>query len=106
MPHDTIPTTGTPPPGRPSPRGPRRCRPDQGRRPRDWPRGPRLLSHPTPPAHPRGAPRFPPPGEGPTPMPADRDLFTEESSMVSMSFGEHLDDLRKHLIRAVLGLFI
>ena len=39
-------------------------------------------------------------------MPADRDLFTEETSMVSMSFGEHLDDLRKHLIRAVLGLFV
>ncbi len=39
-------------------------------------------------------------------MPADRDLFTEETSMVSMSFGEHLDDLRKHLILAVIGLFV
>ena len=39
-------------------------------------------------------------------MPADRDLFTEETSMVSMSFGEHLDDLRKHLMLAVIGLFV
>ncbi len=38
-------------------------------------------------------------------MPNDRDLFAEEDSMVSMSFGDHIEDLRKHLFLAVIGLF-
>ena len=39
-------------------------------------------------------------------MPTDRDLFAEEETMVSMSFGDHIEDLRKHLFLAVLGLFV
>ncbi len=39
-------------------------------------------------------------------MPADKDLFTEEQSMVTMSFGDHLEELRVRLILALLGLVV
>lgn len=39
-------------------------------------------------------------------MPSDRDLFVEENQMVTMSFGEHLEELRLRLILALLGLFV
>ncbi len=39
-------------------------------------------------------------------MPAERDLFTEEQQMVTMSFGEHLEDLRYRLIMAIFGLVV
>ncbi len=38
-------------------------------------------------------------------MSTDRDLFREEQSMVAMSFGDHIEDLRKHLVLALIGLF-
>ena len=38
-------------------------------------------------------------------MPTDQALFDEERSMVTMSLGDHIEDLRRHLIRALLGLF-
>ena len=38
-------------------------------------------------------------------MPNDQALFDEERSMVTMSFGDHIEDLRRHLILALLGLF-
>ncbi len=38
-------------------------------------------------------------------MPSDRDLFVEEQKMVTMSFGEHLEELRVRLILALIGLF-
>ncbi len=38
-------------------------------------------------------------------MRSDKDLFAEESQMVSMSFGDHIEDLRYRLILALLGLF-
>jgi sec-independent protein translocase protein TatC len=38
-------------------------------------------------------------------MPTDQALFDEERSMVTMSFGDHIEDLRRHLILALLGLF-
>jgi sec-independent protein translocase protein TatC len=38
-------------------------------------------------------------------MPTDQALFAEERSMVTMSLGEHIEDLRRHLILALLGLF-
>ena len=38
--------------------------------------------------------------------PTDDDLFAEERSMRSMSFGDHLEELRVHLILALLGLFV
>ena len=37
-------------------------------------------------------------------MPTDRDLFAEEQTMVSMSFGEHIEELRSRLILALTGL--
>jgi sec-independent protein translocase protein TatC len=37
-------------------------------------------------------------------MPSDRDLFAEEQQMVTMSFGEHIEELRVRLILALLGL--
>jgi sec-independent protein translocase protein TatC len=40
------------------------------------------------------------------PRPSDDDLFVEEQSMPTMSFGDHIEDLRKHLILAVLGLVV
>jgi sec-independent protein translocase protein TatC len=39
-------------------------------------------------------------------MPNDRDLFVEEQSMVTMSFGEHIEELRARLILALTGLFV
>jgi sec-independent protein translocase protein TatC len=39
-------------------------------------------------------------------MPTDRDLFAEEQSMVSMSFGDHIEELRARLILALLGLMV
>ncbi len=39
-------------------------------------------------------------------MPTDDDLFTEEQSMVTMSFGEHIEELRVRLILALLGLIV
>jgi sec-independent protein translocase protein TatC len=38
-------------------------------------------------------------------MPTDQDLFAEEQSMATMSFGEHIEELRVRLILALLGLF-
>lgn len=39
-------------------------------------------------------------------MPTDRDLFDEESTMVAMSFGDHIEELRLRLILALLGLAV
>ena len=39
-------------------------------------------------------------------MPTDRDLFAEEQQMVTMSFGEHIEELRVRLILALIGLFV
>ena len=39
-------------------------------------------------------------------MPTDQDLFAEEQTMTTMSFGEHIEDLRTHLIRAIKGLVL
>ncbi len=39
-------------------------------------------------------------------MPTDKDLFTEEKTMVSMSFGDHIEELRVRLILALLGLAV
>lgn len=39
-------------------------------------------------------------------MPTDRDLFEEERQMAAMSFGDHIEELRRHLILALLGLFV
>lgn len=39
-------------------------------------------------------------------MPTDKDLFSEEQSMVSMSFGEHIEELRTRLILALCGLVV
>ncbi len=39
-------------------------------------------------------------------MPADKDLFAEERHMVTMSFGDHLEELRVRLILALLGLVV
>ncbi len=38
-------------------------------------------------------------------MRTEKDLFAEEQSMVSMSFGDHIEDLRYRLILALIGLF-
>jgi len=39
-------------------------------------------------------------------MSTDQDLFSEEKTMVSMSFGDHLEELRTRLILALLGLMV
>ncbi len=39
-------------------------------------------------------------------MPIEKDLFAEESSMVTMSFGDHIEELRIRLILALLGLLV
>jgi sec-independent protein translocase protein TatC len=39
-------------------------------------------------------------------MPTDQDLFAEEQAMTTMSFGEHIEELRVRLILALLGLFV
>jgi sec-independent protein translocase protein TatC len=38
--------------------------------------------------------------------PTDEDLFAEEQTMPAMSFGEHIEELRRHLILALLGLVV
>ena len=38
--------------------------------------------------------------------PTENDLFAEEKSMRSMSFGDHIEELRVHLILGLLGLFV
>ena len=38
-------------------------------------------------------------------MRTEKDLFAEESEMVSMSFGDHIEDLRYRLILGLIGLF-
>jgi sec-independent protein translocase protein TatC len=40
------------------------------------------------------------------PMRTEKDLFAEENQMVSMSFGDHIEDLRYRLILALIGLFV
>ncbi len=37
--------------------------------------------------------------------PTDRDLFHEEQSMPTMSFGDHIEELRIRLVLALIGLF-
>ena len=39
-------------------------------------------------------------------MPKDQDLFSEEQTMVTMSFGEHIEELRVRLILGLIGLFV
>jgi sec-independent protein translocase protein TatC len=39
-------------------------------------------------------------------MPTDQDLFAEEQSMATMSFGEHIEELRIRLILGLLGLVV
>ncbi|MHC5541151.1 twin-arginine translocase subunit TatC [Singulisphaera rosea] len=39
-------------------------------------------------------------------MPTEKNLFDEEQSMVSMSFGEHIEELRSRLILALTGLVV
>jgi sec-independent protein translocase protein TatC len=39
-------------------------------------------------------------------MPTEKDLFAEENQMVSMSFGDHIEDLRYRLIMALIGLIV
>jgi sec-independent protein translocase protein TatC len=38
-------------------------------------------------------------------MRTDQGLFVEERSMVNMSRGDHFEELRRHLILALWGLF-
>ena len=39
-------------------------------------------------------------------MPTDKDLFSEEQTMVSMSFGDHIEELRLRLVLGLIGLFV
>jgi len=39
-------------------------------------------------------------------MPTEHDLFAEEQTMATMSFGEHIEELRVRLILALLGLAV
>jgi sec-independent protein translocase protein TatC len=39
-------------------------------------------------------------------MPPEKDLFAEEQTMSTMSFGDHIEELRLRLILAILGLFV
>jgi sec-independent protein translocase protein TatC len=39
-------------------------------------------------------------------MPTDKDLFAEENQMVSMSFGDHIEDLRYRLVLGLVGLVV
>src|SRR6516225_3145301 len=41
-----------------------------------------------------------------TSMATEQDLFAEEQTMATMSFGEHIEELRVRLILALLGLFV
>src|SRR5262249_59566405 len=63
------------------------------------------------PSHPASPPRPAASGElHPGPfgwsfsMPTDQDLFAEEQTMTTMSFGEHIEELRVRLILGLLGL--
>ena len=78
-----------------------RCR-QQGFRPRDWP------WQPASPRRPAALGDFPssPCTGWYTSMPNDQDLFSEEQTMVTMSFGEHIEELRVRLILALIGLFV
>ncbi len=38
--------------------------------------------------------------------PTENDLFAEEKSMPSMSFGDHIEELRARIILALMGLFV
>ncbi len=40
------------------------------------------------------------------PRPSDDDLFNEEETMVAMSFGDHLEELRIRLVLALMGLAV
>jgi sec-independent protein translocase protein TatC len=86
--------------GRPGEAG-LRCR-QQGFRPRDWPWQP---ASPRRPAASGDFPSSPYTGWF-TSMPNDQDLFSEEQSMATMSFGEHIEELRVRLILALIGLFV
>src|SRR5205823_9776752 len=77
---------------------------EKGPRPRDWPSRPALLSRRH--ARRRLAHLLAPIKGGPNPMPTDRDLFAEEQSMVAMSFGDHIEELRARLILGLLGLMV
>ena len=63
-------------------------------------RDPRLLHNPPSPAISTA------PFGWSTSMPSDRDLFLEEQQMVTMSFGEHIEELRVRLILALIGLVV
>jgi hypothetical protein len=39
-------------------------------------------------------------------MPTLHDLSIEERTMATMSLGDHIEELRRHLILALLGLFV
>lgn len=39
-------------------------------------------------------------------MPTEKDLFAEEQTMVSMSFGDHIEELRIRLVLGLIGLFV
>lgn len=39
-------------------------------------------------------------------MPTDQDLFAEEKHMVTMSFGDHIEELRIRLVFALIALFV
>jgi sec-independent protein translocase protein TatC len=39
-------------------------------------------------------------------MPTEKDLFSEEESMVAMSFGDHIEDLRYRLVLGIIGLIV
>ena len=39
-------------------------------------------------------------------MRTDKDLFAEETQMVSMSFGDHIEDLRYRLVLGLIGLLV
>jgi sec-independent protein translocase protein TatC len=39
-------------------------------------------------------------------MPTDQDLFAEEQAMATMSFGDHIEELRVRLILALVGLVV
>src|SRR5271166_5025731 len=73
----------------------------QGFRPRDWP------SRPASPPRLAVSGDFLPAQLGwSTSMPSERDLFSEEQTMATMSFGEHIEELRVRLILALAGLCV
>src|SRR5262249_2756473 len=86
-------------PGRPG-EAVARCR-QQGFRPRDWPMQP--ASPPRPAA---SGELHPGPFGWSFSMPTDQDLFAEEQTMTTMSFGEHIEELPVRLILGLLGLVV